>query len=246
MRRLAEVVTPFQRVAVWASDREREFRVAGATHAWWHRDRLLSGLAWDNMAAAALLRPGGPPRSLLMLGLAGGTTLRVLRHLLPEIELTAVEIDPPIVSLAREHMRLDELDVDVHVGDAYEWLCGSRRTFDVVIDDVYGVTPDDVVRPGFYDKSVRRAIAARVGSRGLFIANLVTGRGHRRLQSAFRAFFRETFPCARSVTTPAGANEALVGGAGVLTGRVLKTWERRFRSKRDREFWRLVRVRRLA
>ena len=163
MRKLATVVTPYQRVAVWGSDGEREFRVAGATHAWWHRDFLLTGLAWDNMAAAALLGLNGPPQSLLMLGLAGGTTLRVLRHLLPGLQMAAVEIDPDIVALARDHMDLDRLGVDVHIGDAYEWLRHSRRKFDVVVDDVYGVTPDDVVRPGLYDESARRAIAA--GSR---------------------------------------------------------------------------------
>jgi spermidine synthase len=179
-----------------------------------------------------------------MLGLAGGTTLRVLRHLLPGIELTAVEIDPHIVALAREHMRLDELELDVHIGDAYEWLRHSRRQFDVVIDDVYGVTPDDVVRPGFYDASISDAIVARVSPGGLFIANLVTGRGHRRLQSAFRAFFRATFPCVRSVTTPAGANEALVGGAGVLSGRSLGSWRGRLASDRDRSLWQRIRVRR--
>jgi spermidine synthase len=245
MRKLATVVTPYQRVAVWGSDGEREFRVAGATHAWWHRDFLLSGLAWDNMAAAALLGPNGPPQSLLMLGLAGGTTLRVLRHLLPGLQMTAVEIDSDIVALARDHMELDRLGVDVHIGDAYEWLCRSRRKFDVVVDDVYGVTPDDVVRPGLYDESACRAIAARVTPGGLFIANLVTGRGHRRLQSAFRSFFRENFPAVRSVTTPAGANEALVGGAGVLSGRSLGPWSGRFGSVRDREHWWRIRVRRL-
>jgi spermidine synthase len=245
MRQLAEVVTPFQRVAVWGSDREREFRVAGATHAWWHRDFFLSGLAWDNMAAAALLGANGPPGSLLMLGLAGGTTLRVLRHLLPDIQLTAVEIDPQIVSLARAHMRLDELGIEVHIGDAYEWLVASRRAFDVVVDDVYGVTPNDVARPGLYDELVSRAIGRRVAPGGVFIANLVTGRGHRWLQSAFRSFFRAAFPCVRSVSTPAGANEALVGGADVLSGRSLERWSGRFATARDRRYWRRVRVRRL-
>jgi spermidine synthase len=246
MRKLATLRTPFQEVAVWGSDDECEFRVAGATHAWWHRNALLSGLAWDNMAAAALLRPEGPPRSLLMLGLAGGTTLRVLRHLVPGIEFTAVEIDPDIVALARDHMHLDDLGVDVHIGDAYDWLRSCRRTFDVVVDDVYGVTPEDVIRPGTYDESARRAIAASVAPGGVFVANLVTGRGHRRLQSAFRSFFLKYFSVVRSITTPAGANEALVGGHQILTGGSLHPWERLFPSARDRELWRKIRVRRLG
>ena len=83
LRRLETTSTDCQQIEVWKSTASCEFRVAGAVHAWWHRDRFLTGLAWDNLAAGSLLRPDGAPGSLLMLGLAGGTTMRILRHLLP-------------------------------------------------------------------------------------------------------------------------------------------------------------------
>ena len=61
------------RARVWtALERARHERRPTA-HAWWHRDRFLTGLAWDNLAAAALLRPAGPPASVLMLGVAAAT-----------------------------------------------------------------------------------------------------------------------------------------------------------------------------
>jgi hypothetical protein len=81
LARIESVDTAFQRVEVWKSEMESEFRVEGAIHAWWNQKRFLTGLAWDNLAAGALLRPGGPPRSILMLGLAGGTAFRILRQL---------------------------------------------------------------------------------------------------------------------------------------------------------------------
>ena len=84
MRRTGTFQTRFQALELWQSDTSTEFRVAGAIHASYHRSRFLTGLAWDLIAAASLLRAAGPPRSLLMLGLAGGTACRVLRHLLPE------------------------------------------------------------------------------------------------------------------------------------------------------------------
>jgi spermidine synthase len=110
MRRSEIVHTRFQSLEIWKSDLVTEFRVAGAVHASFHRRRYLTGLAWDLIAAAALLRKEGPPRSILMLGLAGGTAFRILRHLLPNCELTAIDIDPEIVALAREHMELDHLN----------------------------------------------------------------------------------------------------------------------------------------
>ena len=91
MRLLTTRNTSFQSIAVWGDRREVEFRVTGAIHAWWHRDHFLTGLAWDNIAAGVLSHPGRPG-SLLMLGLGGGTSLRTLRHLLPDLDITAVEI----------------------------------------------------------------------------------------------------------------------------------------------------------
>ena len=93
LRCAAIVDTAHQQVQIWKSERQCEFRVAGAIHAWWHEKKYLTGLAWDNLAAASLLRPAGPPRSILMLGLAGGTAMRILRHLLPDCRLVAVDID---------------------------------------------------------------------------------------------------------------------------------------------------------
>lgn len=246
MKRLGRHDTGFQTIDLWASACEAEFRVAGATQAWWHRDRLLTGLAWDNLAAAALLRPAGPPRSLLMLGLAGGTSLRVVRHLVPGARLTAVEIDPGIVELARRHMRLNDLRLRLHLDDAYAWVRGYRGArFDVVIDDVYQALPHDVARPGVYSGETAGALRRLVAPGGLLVANLVTGHGHRGLQSEFRRFFRDTFAQVRSVTTPAGANEALVGGDAVAGKPSLVAWRESFADPGDRAHWDILRVRRL-
>jgi len=147
MRRKEIVHTRYQTLEVWKSERATEFRVAGAVHAFHHRDRFLTGLAWDMIAASALMGVAHPPRSVLMLGLAGGTAFRVLRHLLPECELVAVDIDVEIVDLARKHMELDALGIEVIHADAYAWLAKNRRKFDVVIDDIYLAGKTDVFRP---------------------------------------------------------------------------------------------------
>lgn len=237
--------TRFQQVEVWKSDKEVEFRVEGAIHAWWQRDRYLTGLAWDNLAAAALLRPAGPPKSILMLGLAGGTAFRVLRHLLPDVELVAVDIDPEIVELAREHMHLDELDIEIHLTDAYGWLKKNKRRFDVVIDDVYLAGKTDVFRPHAWSVQHLDSLRRAVKSGGLLAANLVTGPGHRAMQSHSRRVLKNAFPTVRSVTTPQSMNETLVAGAEVLPGKALPPWLASFSQRRDRALWELLRVRKL-
>jgi len=251
MHRLTTVHTGLQKIEVWSDGRAGracrvEFRVAGAVHAWWHRDRYLTGLAWDNLCAACLLRPGGPPRSMLMLGLAGGTSLRALRRLVPGVRVTAVDYDGGIVELARAHMELERLEAEVHVADAYEFVRRHRGPgFDVVVDDVYQALEHDVARPGAWSGETAERLGRLVAPGGVLVVNLVTGSGHRAMQSAFRRYFRETWPVVQSVTTPAGMNEALVGGEAVLGRGALDRWRAGWASEQDRRLWDRVRVRRL-
>ncbi len=246
LKRITTTSTAFQDLEIWKASASCEFRVAGAVHAWWHRDRFLTGLAWDNLAAAALLRPDGPPRSILMLGLAGGTTLRILRHLLPDAELTAVDLDPEIVDLARDHMRLEETGARIHIADAYEWAASCRRQYDIVIDDCYLAGEEDVFRPERKPERLIEVLRPLIAPGGLLLANLVTGPGHRRLQTRMRSAFRRAFPEVRSVTTPDSLNETLVAGEEIRTGTALDPWAAAFYWKKDRDYWQRISVRLLS
>ena len=246
MRRTGTFHTRYQSLEVWKSDSATEFRVEGALHAWFHRKRLLTGLAWDLIAAAALLRQDGPPRSVLMLGLAGGTACRVLRHLLPDCALTAIDIDAEIVGLAREHMDLDSLGIEVHTTDAYPWLARNRRTFDVVFDDIYLAGKTDVFRPREWDMDLLENLRRAVAPGGVLAVNLVTGRGHRRMQSLTRRILRDSFPQVRCLRTPEGMNEVLAAGETVATRRQLDVYHERFHDPRDRIYWDRVSVNRIS
>lgn len=245
MQRKESVQTHFQLIEIWKSELATEFRVAGAIHASYHRKRLLTGLAWDLIAAAALLRKFGPPRSILMLGLAGGTAYRVLRYLLPECELTAIDIDPEIVALARKHMDLDALNIEIITQDAYPWLARNQRKFDVVFDDIYLAGKSDVFRPQAWNPELMAHLQRAVAPGGLLAVNLVTGEGHRRMQSLTRKILADSYPMVRSLRTPAGMNEVLVAGEAVATGRQLDPYHSHFSDWRDRMYWDRVEVRRL-
>lgn len=245
MRHITTCQTAFQSIAVWGNQREIEFRVTGAIHAWWHRDHFLTGLAWDNIAAGVLSHPRRP-KSLLMLGLGGGTSLRTLRHLLPDLEITAVEIDGEMIKLAREFMHLDDIGANVITGDAYAWLLKNRRKFDVIFDDVYGVTSEDVERPGIYTPELLAALRRSLAKDGVFAANLVVGKGHRSMQTAFRKFLGTEFGEVRSITTEASLNETLVGGAALKPWREVREFEAQFGEETDVLYWRKLRARRLV
>lgn len=245
LRRTAVVRTAHQDLEIWSSDLATEFRVAGAVHAFHHRHRFLTGLVWDMLAAAALLGNRHEPRSVLMLGLAGGTSFRILRHLLPSCRFTAIDIDGEIVRLARRHMALDATSVEVVIGDAYEWLRKNRRTFDVVIDDIYLAGRTDVFRPQAMDQPLVDNLRHCIAPGGVLAVNLVTGPGHRTTQSATRRILLDAFAEVRAVTSPAAMNEVLVAGRAVATGRRLRERDTSFASGSDRAHWRKIAVRRI-
>lgn len=246
MRRTGIVHTRHQSLEIWRSDFATEFRVAGAVHASFHRRRFLTGLAWDLIAAAALLGRHDPPRSVLMLGLAGGTAFRVLRHLLPDCRLTAIDIDAEIVGLAREHMELDALGIEVVIGDAYPWLAANRRTFDVVVDDIYLAGKTDVFRPRAWDAGLLVNLRRAVSPGGVLAVNLVTGAGHRAMQSLTRRVLRGAFPVVRALKSAEAMNEVLVAGEWVAPRGRLAGYADAFTDWRDRMYWERLEVRRLA
>ena len=245
MKRLTTETTDFQRIEVWGSGQEVDFRVAGATHATWHRDRFLTGMAWDAITAGVLLRGAGPAESLLMMGLGGGTALRQIRHLLPKVKITALELDQGMIALARKFMHLDDLNIEIIPGDAYAWMLRNKRRYDVIVDDVYGSGEIDVSRPTVYTQELATALQRSLAPKGVFAANLLTGPGHRKMQSAFRQFFRATFPIVRHVVPRHSWNETVVGGTDLATDSRLRPYEYLWPHAKDQSLWRELRCGRL-
>lgn len=241
---IERVRSPYNDVDVWETESGIDFEVAGGTHATWDEHRILTDYAWDAITAAALLRQKAPPKSLLMLGLGGGTALRQLKHFVPSIRITAVEIDSAMVTLARRYMHLDTLDIKVVLGDAYDYIKSCNQTFDAVVDDVYMGGESDVFRPQAHDAPLMDALCQCLKPGGILLANLVTGHGHRRTQSKVREAFKTKFDQVRTVKPMKGFNETLIGGAAAPPSR-LKEFESKLEHPRDIAAWKALKIRML-
>ncbi len=228
---------------VESEDGTIDFDVIGATHATWHPRLLLTGHAWDAITAAALMGRT-PPRSLLLLGLGGGTVLRQLRFFLPDTRMTAVEIDSGMIRLARKHMDIDSLALEIIQEDAYIFLRDNTRRFDLVIDDLYRCGETDVERPAPVTPDAIAALREHLEPEGCLVMNFVLGGEHRKVHQAGRNAFCEHFPHVRAVQPPLSHNEILVGtrhGEGLVAPRDLRTLSARFPAPSDQKRWKELR-----
>ncbi len=233
-------------VTVWRTGGRVDLDVEGATLATWHPRQILTGYSWDALAAGCLLRGGGPPARVLVLGLAGGTMVRQLLHLAPGIRVVAVEIDGGVLELARRHLRLSEIDVEIVLGDAYAYLAETRERFDAVVDDLFLTGAEDVRRSRVPEGETLELLRRATAPGGVVVANLIRGAGHAVVRRRTRNAFREAFGEVRTVTPQLGLNEILVGGDEVRTGAALAGYAGRFREAHDRAAWQALTVRRLA
>lgn len=237
--------TPWNTMEVVEVGARVDLDVEGATYATWHPDHVLTGYSWDGLTVGGLLRAGGPPASVLILGLGGGTVARQLRTFCPTIRVVGVEIDPGVVDLARRHLHLAG-DIEVHVADAYDWLARSVDHFDVVIDDLFLTGATDVVRSRVPEGDTLALLRRRVAPGGVVVANLITDVGeHRAVRRRARAAFRAAFPVARVVRPPRGLNEILVGGDAVLPGTALRPFADRLADVEDVRLFQSIRVHKL-
>lgn len=100
--------------------------------------------------------------SVLIVGLGGGGMVRFLRENEPEIEVTAVEIDPKVVSLAAEFFGTREGPrTRILTEDAFVFLRETAESFDVIYMDAFLRPPE--AEQELQDKAQRLKTTAFLG-----------------------------------------------------------------------------------
>ncbi len=99
-------------------------------------------LNYTHMAMGGLLfATSAPPKSLLVVGLGGGTLPMALREVLPDAQIDTVEIDPAVTRVARQYfgfkddpkMKVYEVDGRVYVKRAIR----EGRKYDAILLDAF-------------------------------------------------------------------------------------------------------------
>jgi spermidine synthase len=125
-----------------------------------------------SMMAFLLFKPD--PRDVLMVGLGGGSLAKFVYYHLPRARVTAVEVNPQVVTIARQYFLLPPNDqrLNVMVGDGVEFVGRAGLAGDVLIVDGYDAESqvEALTTLPFY-----RNCARVLGDDGMLVVNLWGG-----------------------------------------------------------------------
>jgi spermidine synthase len=204
------------RVRVMRSGGGLQLRVDGTFASFYREDTPRTGSVWDALAAALLALPAARRRSVLILGLGGGSAARLVRALAPRARIVGVEIDPEVVAAARRWFGLDRLGVDLVRADARRFLARSHARFDAVIEDVFVGSGRGVHKPEWVLETGLQLAADRVAPGGVLASNALDE------APAVARALAARFPRVVAIDVANFDNRVLVGGGRVLSGRRLR------------------------
>ncbi len=160
------------------------------------KGQVLTGEYFDLFLLGPHLSGG---RKVLMLGAAGGVSMKQLATVFPDADITGVDLDPAVLEVAREYFGLKNYPrIRLVAEDARWFLAQSRERYDVIAIDLYvtGSIPFFTATTEFF------ALArSRLTENGVLLMNVLSrrrGEEHiapfvRTLQSVFPSVYAASF-----------------------------------------------------
>ena len=175
-----------------------------AVHSIYDPSSLTTRGPWDYFLVAGAFRPAqreeAQPRSVAILGLAGGTAARQYRAAYGSaVEITGVEIDPDILQAGRRYFHLDESGAHAVVEDARYWLATRGGKYDVIVMDAYRqpYIPFHLTTREFF-----QLVRDHLRPGGVAVVNAGRTRTDYRLVEAIASTMRAVYPSVYLVDVP--------------------------------------------
>jgi len=150
---------------------------------------------WEQVISAPFFNPAPVSlesiESAAIVGLAGGTTSRVLFNVFPQIKIDGIEIDPLIVEVGNKYFAMENDNLNVIVQDGRWALDKSTRLYDIISVDAYRppYIPWHMTTVEFF-----QIVYDHLEADGVMVINIGRGPTDRRLLDALAATVRTVFP----------------------------------------------------
>ncbi len=165
----------------------------------------LTGVYSDSVAATPYLLDGKKPIRALIIGVAGGVSIRQFRRFAPPegiASIDAVDIDPEMPKIARAYFGLAPGAATIHVADGRAFLSQSRDTYDLVFIDAFRdelYVPFHLATAEFF-----RMVRSRLAPGGVVAVNVIGAGEDDPLVARFASTVRSAFEDARIAETSDG------------------------------------------
>jgi spermidine synthase len=200
-----------QRVLVEKRRGVLSLRVDGTWASSYRPGSPLTGSVWDALVAPIAWLPPARRRSVLVLGLGGGSAARLVRAIAPHCRVVGVEASAEVLDAARRWFDLDALGVEVVHGCARQFVRRCRARFDLVIEDVFVGEGRAVRKPEWLPAPGLAGAARLVHRGGLLACNALD-----EAPDVARTM-RALFPASVRIGIEGYDNAIVVGGPGSLS-----------------------------
>ncbi|MSX12184.1 MAG: spermine synthase [Actinobacteria bacterium] len=193
------------------SDGERwlELNEGQAVHSVYRPGSWLTNNYWDEALVLPWAARDSEPRSLAVLGNAGGTVARAYGHFYPDARVDGVEIDGQLSEAGRRYFDLRGPNLHLHTADARPFLRRSDRKWDAILVDAYRqpYIPFYMTTTEFFS-----SVAEHLNPGGVVMVNVGHPEGSAELEASLAATMKTHFktvlrdPSQRVSTILLGAN----------------------------------------
>ena len=186
-------------------------------HSQWHADEVFYGGTWQYFLAAPYFN--APPfradqvESLLLVGLAAGTTARQYQAIYGDMPMHGIELDPQILRVGEEFFGMNAEampSLSVYAGDGRYGLRLLERQYSVIGIDAYRppYIPWHLTTVEFFEE-----VKAALTDSGAVAINVGRTDTDRRLVDALTATLQQVFPSVHAIDVPRSFNTILVATA---------------------------------
>ncbi|KKW09623.1 MAG: hypothetical protein UY49_C0042G0007 [Microgenomates group bacterium GW2011_GWC1_49_7] len=146
---------------------------------------------WQEAFAVLGVIPSPEIRSILVLGVAGGTVIHLLREIYPNAVITAVDIDERMIEIGKKYFSLSSISgLTLTVADARNYVMEQKKKWDLVVIDLYiGAT----IPPFVGEEQFLRALKTIMTAHGILLINYLYELEYRRLSDIYLAKLQNIF-----------------------------------------------------
>jgi len=175
----------------------------GIFHSHYNPNHVLTKSIWDLLLLPALYLPYNQAKRVLVLGVGGGTVIKMLQRYLVPSQVIGIEINPVHITVARKYFHVTKNEATLIQADGVKWIKDySGSKFDLIIDDMFGHVGGEFSRPVELNKDWFRLLHSHVSNSGLLVVNTTEKNVLKSCSNILDSKNNPLFPCVYQFEDP--------------------------------------------